>query len=463
MPENRVVVRSPYSGETVAEVPAEAPEQIEKIVGRAVEGARWMASLPTHERSSLLERAAAAMERDLDEFASILTREVGKPTHEARREAERAALVFRWCAGEVLRRTGEVLTMDALPMGEGRLGFTFEEPCGVVVAIAPFNYPAHLSAHKVGPALAAGNSVILKPATTTPLNALFIRDRLIEAGFREDAIQCVVGSGPTLGGALCVDPRVRKISFTGSVGVGETIAKAAGLKRLTCELGSNCALIVFDDSELEEAAKATVQSGFVNAGQSCTSTQRVLVAADLRDRFLELVVEGIDALRPGDPADTATTIGPVIAEREADRVVEWIAAAKAAGAEIVRGGERDGQLVEPSLVVDPPTDADIWREELFGPGIAVRTFADDDEALRSANDTRYGLSAGVFTSNIDRAMRFARGLRTGSVHINSGPLWRTAFMPYGGFGESGFGKEGVKYAMAEMSEQKLVVVHPSTT
>jgi acyl-CoA reductase-like NAD-dependent aldehyde dehydrogenase len=456
-----VVVRSPFSGEIVGEVPAAAAPDVEAVVTRAVEGAHWMATCPAHERAALLERAADAMERDLDAFAAILTAEVGKPRHEARREAQRAALVFRWAAGETLRRTGEVLTMDALPMGEGRLGFTFAEPCGVVVAIAPFNYPAHLAAHKVGPALAAANAVILKPASTTPLSARFMHERCLEAGFPEEAFQCIVGPGGAIGGALCADPRVRKISFTGSVEVGAAIARVAGLKRLTCELGSNCALLIFEDADLDAAAAAAVQSGFVNAGQVCTSTQRVLVPAALRDELVERIAAGIDALRPGDPAEEATTLGPVIAEREAERVVQWIAEAADAGATVLRGGSRDGQLVEPGLVLEPPTDAKLWREELFGPAIGVRTFADDEEALRGANDTRFGLSVGVFTQSLDRAMRFARGLRSGSVHINSGPLWRTAFMPYGGYGDSGFGKEGVKYAMQDMSEQKLVVIHPA--
>jgi acyl-CoA reductase-like NAD-dependent aldehyde dehydrogenase len=458
-----IEVRSPYSDDVVGEVAAAAPEDVEGIVANAVEGAAWMAARPAHERAALLERAAAAMERDVDQLAAILTAEVGKPQHEARREAERTALVIRWCAGEVLRRTGEVLTMDAVPMGEGRLGYTVHEPCGVVVAISPFNYPAHLSAHKVGPAIAAGNSVIHKPATVTPLSGLFIRDRFIEAGVPEEAFQCVVGSGAAIGGPLCADPRVRKISFTGSVEVGETIARDAGLKRLTCELGSNCALLVFDDADLDAAAAAAVQSGFVNAGQVCTSTQRVLVAAARRDELVERIAARMDELQLGDPADAATTLGPVIAEREADRVVAWLDEAAAAGGTLVRGGKREGRLVEPGLVLEPPVESRLWREELFGPAIAVRTFDGDDDALLHANDTRFGLSVGVFTTHLDRAMRFARGLRSGSVHVNSGPLWRTAFMPYGGFGDSGFGKEGVKYAMQEMSEQKLVVIHPGAT
>jgi acyl-CoA reductase-like NAD-dependent aldehyde dehydrogenase len=456
-----IEVRSPFSQDVVGTVTETPASQVGDVLTAATRGAAWMAARPAHERASMLERAADAMDRDIAEFAAILTAEVGKPQREAKREAERAALVFRWSAAEALRQTGEVLPMDALPMGERRLGFTVHEPCGVVVAISPFNYPAHLAAHKIGPALAAGNAVVLKPAVSTPLNAIFMRDRLWEAGFDETAVQVVVGPGSTTGNALCIDPRVRKISFTGSVGVGTAITKVAGIKRLTCELGSNCALVVFSDSDMEAAATAAVQSGFVNAGQVCTSTQRILVEATIREEFVAAVEQRIDELHPGDPADPATTLGPVIDEREAQRVVSWIDEARQEGASIARGGQRERGLVQPALVLDPPMTAKIWQEELFGPAVAVRTFETEADALQIANDTRFGLSAGVFTSNIDRALRFARGLRSGSVHINSGPLWRTVFMPYGGIGESGFGKEGVKYAMQEMSELKLVVIHPT--
>jgi len=456
-----VVVRSPYSGEVVGEVPATPEDSVPAVVAAAVSGSEWMARQPTHRRAELLERAADLIEADLDEFSRTLTAEVGKPTHEARREAGRAALVVRWSAEEIRRRTGEVLTMDALPMGEGRLGYTTWEPCGVVVAITPFNYPAHLGAHKIAPALAAGNSVILKPPNVTPLSGLFMHDKFLAAGFPAEAFQVAFGSGPRIGGALCADRRVRKISFTGSVAVGENIARTAGLKRLTCELGANCALLVFEDADLEAAASAAVQSGFVNSGQVCTSVQRILVAQAVRDEFVSLVAARIDSLKVGDPAEAATTMGPVIAEREAERITGWFEEAAGQGARIERGGGREGRLVEPTLVLDPPLDSKIWREELFGPGVALRTFETTEDAIRIANDTRYGLSVGVFTTDLDRAMNLSRALRSGSVHVNSGPLWRTAFQPYGGFGDSGFGKEGVKYAIQEMSEQKLVVIHPA--
>lgn len=458
--DGRVVVTSPYSGEVVDELPAATAADVDAALERAVAGTRWAAACPAHRRSSLLERAAEIVERDREQLARILTAEVGKPIGEARTEAARVAVVLRWCAAEALRRTGEVLPMDALEMGEGRLGFTLPEPCGVVAAITPFNYPAHLAAHKVGPALAAGNAVVLKPAEATPLSGLFLQRAFHEAGVPEEAFGCLVGDGRTLGEPLCADPRVRKISFTGSVAVGKAIARVAGLKRLTCELGANCAVVVLDDGDLEAAASAVVHSGFVNAGQVCTSTQRVLVPAALRDELAERIAAKVDELRPGDPFDEATTLGPVIEEAAAERVAAWVAEAVAAGGVALRGGGRDGAMVEPAVVVEPPADARMWRDELFGPAVGIRAFGGDEEALAAVNDTRYGLSVGLFTGGVDRAIRFARELRTGCVHVNNGPLWRTAFMPYGGVGDSGFGKEGVKYAMEEMTERKLVVVHP---
>lgn len=458
-------VLSPYSGEVVGTVPIATLADVDVALAAAEEGARAMAAVPAHRRASILERAADLVEEDVAELAATITAEQGKVVAEARAEASRIPGILRLCAGEALRQYGEVLPMDAAPAGEGRLGFTLREPCGIVVAVAPFNYPAILVIHKIGPALAAGNAVVLKPASATPLTALFLVRRLADAGLPPLALQCLCGPGRTIGPALCADRRVRHISFTGSRDVGEAIARAGGPKRITCELGSNTAVVVLDDADLGAAAAAVAASAFVNAGQNCVSPQRVIVPRARCDEFLDALVDGVDRLRPGDPADAATTLAPVISTDEAARIVDWLQQAEAAGAALVRGGSRDGTVVDPAVVLEPPSGTHMWRDELFGPGVGIRACDDEFEALTHANDSRYGLSFGVFTRDIDRALRFARGARSGIVHVNPplGTTWRVDQMPWGGIGDSGFGREGVKYALSELSEEKLVVVHPGAT
>ncbi len=455
-------VTSPYSGEVIDTVPEASPAEVERALAAGVEGAEAMRSLPAHQRSAILDRAAQRIEDDAEDLARTITAEQGKHVAEAQAEASRIAGIMRLCAEEARRIYGEVLPMDAAPVGEGRLGYTRPEPTGLVAAITPFNYPAILVIHKIGPALAAGNAVILKPASATPLTSLFLVERLVDAGLPPLALQCVVGPGSAVGEAICADPRVRKISFTGSHAVGNAIARTAGVKRLTCELGSNAVVVILDDADPALAARAVGFSGYTNSGQNCVSSQRVLVTPANREEFIDRLSERVDEFRLGDPADPATTLAPLINETEAARVVEWISEAHGNGASVLRGGGREGALVEPAIVLEPATETRMWRDELFGPAVGIRTVADDNEALEMANASRYGLAASVFTRDIDRALRFAHELRSGIVHVNPplGSTWRADFMPWGGVGASGFGKEGVRYAVREMVEDKLVVVHP---
>jgi glyceraldehyde-3-phosphate dehydrogenase (NADP+) len=329
----------------------------------------------------------------------------------------------------------------------------------VVVAISPFNFPLNLVAHKVGPALAAGNAVIMKPATDTPLSALKLAEILLEAGFPPEAVQCLTGSGSEVGDALCRDSRVRKITFTGSQQVGEHICHIAGIKKVTMELGSNSPLIVMDDADMEKVVKATVATGFANAGQVCISTQRVLADRRIYGDFLDRLKPAVEAITIGNQMDEKTRMGPMIREKDAERVQEWIREAVGQGAKVVTGGNRQGALHAPTVVADVSPKMRISCEELFGPAVAVTKVSDIDEAIRVANDSIYGLSAAIFTQNIDRALKFAREVQSGNLHINWGPQWRADLMPYGGVKESGMGKEGPKYAVEEMTELKMVVIH----
>ena len=454
-------VLSPFSADVVDLMPVASPEQVTAAVGAAVEGAGQMRATPAYQRAEHLERLAAVVAGHTDELALTITREEGKPLRESRLEASRVATVFRLSAQEALRLTGEVLPLDAAANGVDRLGFTLREPCGVVAAITPFNYPASLVALKLGPALAAGNAVIVKPPADTPLAALLLARYAQEAGLPPLAFQVVCGPGRRVGSALCGDPRVRMISFTGSNEVAEQITRVAGPKRMSLELGSNAALVVLADADIPAAARGSVQDGFVNAGQVCISAQRLIVDRAVREEFLDALVSEVDNLRPGDPTLEGTTLGPVISPKEAERIVGWVRDARDSGASVVRGGDTDRALVAPTVVVDPPADGRLWRDEVFGPVVAVRFVDGADEALAVANDTRYGLASGVFTSDLGNALRFTRGLRTGVVHVNHGPNWKSDFMPYGGIGASGFGKEGIRYATEEMTEVKTVIVHPT--
>jgi acyl-CoA reductase-like NAD-dependent aldehyde dehydrogenase len=450
-------VRSPYSGEVIATVPRAAAADADRAIAGAVEGARQMRALPAHERAAILERAAAIADARVEQLARTISAESGKAIAEARGEAGRAGSILRVSAHEGATAAGETLPLDASPGGEGKLGFTVRQPCGVVVAITPFNYPLLLVLHKVGPALAAGNAVVLKPAEATPMTALALCEILLEAGLPPLALSVITGSGAELGPALCADPRVRKISFTGSTPVGEAIARVAGVKRLSLELGASCPTLVLPDADLDAAAAAISAGGYVNAGQVCISVQRVLVHADVHGDLLDALVPRVEAIEAGDPQ--SARIGSLISEREARRVEATIADAAAGGARVLVGGERDGAVVAPAVVDGVAPEAPLSRDELFGPAVAVTRVADVEEAIRVANDTSYGLGAGIFTSDVTAAMRFVRDVDAGALHINWTPLWRADPMPYGGLKGSGIGKEGPRYAVAEMTELKTVVFH----
>jgi len=454
-----IEVISPYSREVIDTIPDATPQQIEAALAAAVKGAAAMARLTAFERSQIMNRAADILARQVEDIARTISLEEGKPLFESRGEAGRTPDIFRLCAFEGAQVRGETLPLDAHVGAAGKMGFTLRVPCGIVVAITPFNYPLILVAHKVGPALASGNAVILKPASKTSLTALKMTKAFLEAGLPENALQCITGSGNAVGMALCSDPRVRKISFTGSTDVGKKITQVAGIKKLSLELGSNSPLVVLPDATLSAVADATAVGGYVNAGQVCISTQRVLVHRKVYGDFLDALKPKVEAIKVGDPLQDDTRLSAMITENAAQRVENWIGEACQGGARVVTGGKRERGVLTPTVVADVKPQMKISCDELFGPAVAVTPVETVDEAIALANDSTYGLGAGIFTNDIKNALRFAREVQSGTVQINWTPLWRADLMPYGGFKESGIGKEGPRYAVQEMTELKTVVFH----
>jgi acyl-CoA reductase-like NAD-dependent aldehyde dehydrogenase len=456
----RVPIEDPFRNETVATVPEATGEEIERALRAATEGARVMAATPAHERAAILERVADLVAAESEELARTIVREQGKTLLEAQREAGRVPALLRLCGGEALRLSGETIPLDQGADGEGKLGLTLRVPVGVVVAITPFNYPLLLVAHKLGPAFAAGNAVILKPATTTPLSGLRLVELFAEAGAHPGAMQCVTGSGPGVGMPLASDDRVRAVTFTGSEATGHFITSRAGVKLLLLELGANCPLIVAADADLEQAADATAIGGYSNAGQACISAQRVLVEQSVYGDFIDALAPRVARISAGDPMTPGTTMGPLISAAEAERVADVVAEAQARGARVVHGGDREGAVFPATIVADVAPESRLFRDELFGPAVGVTPVADLDAAIALANRSEFGLGAGIFTSNIHTAMRFVRETEAGVLQVNWSPLWRADSMPYGGLKGSGVGKEGPRWAVEELTELKTVIFHP---
>ena len=455
----KIEVKNPFNGELIDAVPKGDVADVDRALAGAVEGATVMRCLPGYDRFKILSRAAQLLAERTAELGRTISLEEGKTLAEGRGEVERAVETMQLSAEEAKRLSGEVLPLDGAPGAAGKLGFTLRVPCGVVAAVTPFNFPLNLVCHKVGPALAGGNAVVVKPASDTPLSALKLVELLLEAGLPPLAIACITGGGGVIGDALVRDPRVRKVTFTGSRDVGEHLCKTAGLKKVTLELGSNSPLVVLPDADLDKVAAAAVATGYGNAGQTCISTQRVIAVRAVYGELIERLKPKVAALKAGDQLDPAMQMGPMVREADAIRVGQWIDEAVAGGARLVTGGKRRGAVYEPTLVADVDPRMRISCDELFGPAVAVTPAEGIDEAIAMANDTNYGLSAGIFTQNLDWALRFAREVDSGNVHINWAPGWRADLMPYGGLKESGFGKEGPKYAIEEMTELKTVVIH----
>jgi glyceraldehyde-3-phosphate dehydrogenase (NADP+) len=453
-------VRSPYDGSVVDTVPTAGLEDAEAALVAAERGALTWRRTPGHERARILRRAAELADERSAEIARIISAENGKTITEATVEAGRSGELIRLSAFEGTQLYGDTLPLDANPgTGFDKVGFTVRQPMGIVAAITPFNYPGLLVLHKIAPALAAGNAVVLKPARTTPLTALALAKCFVDAGLPEGVLSVLSGPGGSLGDALVSDPRVRKVSFTGSTGVGERITQRAGVKKLSLELGASCPVVILPDADLELASSAVAAGGFANAGQVCISVQRVITHPAINSNFLDALVPKVKAIRTGDPSSPDTMMGTVISTSEAERIQESINAATRSGARVLTGGERSGSVVEPTVVTDVDPSSPLSQDELFGPAVAVSTAEDWESAIAQANGTAFGLAAGIFTSDVAGAVRAIREIDAGNIHINWTPLWRADLMPYGGLKGSGIGKEGPRSAVAEMTEEKTVVLH----
>jgi acyl-CoA reductase-like NAD-dependent aldehyde dehydrogenase len=449
-------VRSPYSGDVVGRVSKAGAQETRRAIDAAEAAMRE--PLPAHKRAEILVRVAGLLGRRREEVARVISDEAGKPLKAAKVEASRAMSTYTFAAVEARKLAGDVVPMDASQAGEGKLAFTLRTPIGVVGAISPFNFPLNLVAHKIAPALAAGCAVVLKPASQTPLSALLLAELESEAGLPPGWLNVVVGPAAEIGDALIDDDRVRLITFTGSGDVGWKLRERAPRKRVNLELGNATPLIVEADADIEAAATATAQHGFSFAGQSCISIQRVYVQRAVYDDFVSRVVPKVDALVVGDPAEEDTDVGPVIDEAARDRILGWIEDARTAGAEVLAGGELDGELIRPTVIANARPELEVSCEEVFGPVVTVNPYDTLDEALDLANGTKYGLQAGIFTSQLQTAFRAAKELEFGGVTVNEAPTFRADQMPYGGVKASGNTREGPAYSVREFTEERVVVL-----
>jgi acyl-CoA reductase-like NAD-dependent aldehyde dehydrogenase len=453
-------VTSPFNGDVVGEVALARPADATRAIDAAVRGFEVWRRTPAHARFAILTRAAGLADERAEEMAQMMSRENGKSLVESRGEAGRSGDIIRLAAFEGSQLYGESLPLDAnRGTGFDKIGFTIRQPVGVVVAISPFNYPALLVLHKIAPALAAGNAVVLKPARTTPLTALALAQCFLDAGLPDGVLNVITGGGSDIGDALVRDSRVRKISFTGSTVVGEHIASVAGIKKLSLELGASGPVIVMDDADIEAAAASIALGGYINAGQVCISAQRIIVSENVIGDFLDALKPKVEAIRVGDPLADGINVGSLISRVEADRVMASITAAVSSGARLVTGGEQDGTVITPTIVADVDPYSPFAQDELFGPAVAVSTARDLGHAIELANSTAYGLGAGIFTNNLANSIRAIREIESGVVHVNWTQLWRADLMPYGGFKSSGIGKEGPRSAVDEMTEIKTVILH----
>ncbi|WHY73686.1 aldehyde dehydrogenase family protein [Fictibacillus enclensis] len=454
--ENIIEVRDPQDNTVIDTVPAASKEDMLSCIDLAKEGAKIAAAMPVYERMAVIHRAADYIEANKEKYASIIAQEGSKTIREATKETARCIQTLRISAEEARRIHGETIPFDQMEGSQNRVGYYQRFPIGIIGAITPFNDPLNLVAHKVGPAIASGNAIIVKPATVTPLSALLLAEAFSQSGLPPKVLSVITGHGSEIGDVLVTHPAVRMISFTGGVEAGEEIVKKAGLKKISMELGSNSPVIVLEDADLGEAVESTVSGAFWAAGQNCLSVQRIYVQRSVMEKFEEEFVQQTNQYLVGDKLSELTDMGPLITEKEAIRVENLVNEAIKKGAELLTGGERKGAFYSPTVLKNVPEHCSIAREEIFGPVVLLFEVENVDEAIEKANAVSYGLQGGIFTKNMDQAQKAIANMEVGGIMINDSSDYRIDAMPFGGVKKSGLGREGIKFAIQEMTEPKVV-------
>lgn len=454
-----IAVTDKFTGTQLVQISAATPALVERALAEAGQALEQGAPPPA-ERAAILRRAGVLLAERRQSFVDAMVAEAGFTIPDAAGEVDRAIITLNLTAEDCTRLTGDVVPFAASPGAHMRIGYTVRYPIGIVCAITPFNSPLNTVLHKVAPAFGAGNPVVLKPSALTPLTSALLGAALLDAGMPANFLAVLQGEGETVGQWLLDDPRVAFYTFTGSTRVGRIIQQAAGLRRTQMELGSIASTIVCADADLDRAIPRIANAAFRKAGQVCTSVQRLYVEQPVMEEVARRLAEAAASLPAGNPRDPATRVGPLISLAAAQRAEHWVQEAVAAGAQVLCGGRREGTVMQPTVLVGAPVTANAWCQEAFAPLVALQPFQRFEEAIAGANSTPYGLSAGVFTSNLDRAFLATRTLRFGTVQINESSSARSDVMPFGGVKDSGFGKEGPWHAMREMTEERLVVFNP---
>ncbi|MFC2088858.1 aldehyde dehydrogenase family protein [Calditrichota bacterium] len=454
--EEKIDVLNPYDGSVVDTVPRGSVEDVDRAIAIAQKGYEINRDMPVHKRISILKKAVHEMIKRTDELAKTIASEGSKTINEARKEVGRAINTMTISAEEARRINGETIPFDSAEGSENRVGYYYRFPIGIIGAITPFNDPLNLVAHKLGPAIAGGNSVVLKPATVTPLSALKLAECLLEAGLPGEILSVITGYGSEIGDALVSDPRIRMISFTGGVEAGERIAKKAGLKKIGMELGSNSPVIVMDDCKLNEAVESCVSGAFWAVGQNCIGVQRIYIHKNIYYEFRDKFVARTKKYKTGYQLDEDTDMGPMITEADAKRVIEWIEDAKLKGAKVLTGGTREGSFVQPTVLENVSSVAKLDCQEIFGPTVNLYPVENLDEAIEKSNAVEYGLHGAIFTNDLNTAFYAIKKMDVGGIIVNDSTDYRVDLMPFGGVKKSGLGREGIKYALQEMTEPKVV-------